>query len=181
MVCVELKTAEEVRAHARMVARRMIAQRFVAPKPPEPPIAPEPPMLPAAPAPIAHDLPPPAARTMPLGQASRVRVALRAAAEHYSLPMSRLLGPERYPSLIRPRHIAFFVARRLGASFKQIGRVANRDHSTVLHGYRTIHGWLEQGHLPELADVVDEIGSRAAAIAGRAWPPVAEAKCDERS
>lgn len=58
----------------------------------------------------------------------------------FNIPMADLVGPRRNGGLIRPRQIAMYLCKTLTVrSLPEIGRqFGNRDHTTVLHGYRRI-------------------------------------------
>jgi hypothetical protein len=69
-----------------------------------------------------------------------VVAVVRRIAERHGLSLAELRSPSREPHLVRSRWVAAAVARRIcGASLPQLGRVLNRDHSTVLHGLRQLH------------------------------------------
>jgi len=61
-------------------------------------------------------------------------------AEHYGLKVQELESPIRSRSIVRPRQIAMFLARKLTPrSYPEIGRrFGNRDHTTVMHAFETI-------------------------------------------
>ncbi len=53
--------------------------------------------------------------------------------------VDRLVGPSREAPLAWERHVAMWLIRQhTGLSFPQIGRLFNRDHSTVVHAVRRI-------------------------------------------
>lgn len=63
----------------------------------------------------------------------------RAVARYYGYGELDLSGGLRHGSLVRARQIAmWFIRRRLALSFPAIGAAFNRDHTTVIHGIRTI-------------------------------------------
>jgi Bacterial dnaA protein helix-turn-helix len=160
MSTAELRTAEEVRLYACMVQRRIEQQRCRRPPPPPPAIV--------TPAP-----------SLTMNATSPTRAALRMTADHYNLSIEVIVSYGRKHVLIGPRYVAFFVAHRLGASFVQIGRVAHRDHSTVVYGCRSIERQLACRCPPELIEIVDRIGARAASIVGRCWLPVRDLSYDD--
>ena len=61
-------------------------------------------------------------------------------AEHYGLKVQDLESANRQRSIVRPRQISMFLARKLTPrSYPEIGRrFGNRDHTTVMHAYETI-------------------------------------------
>lgn len=54
--------------------------------------------------------------------------------------MGELLGPQRMVQIVRPRHVAMYLAKKLmGQSLPVIGRsFGNKDHTTVLNACRRI-------------------------------------------
>jgi len=62
-----------------------------------------------------------------------------AATKVSGLKREDLVGPKRISRIARVRQAAMYVARQMtGLSFPEIGRRFNRDHTTVLHGYRRV-------------------------------------------
>ncbi len=51
-----------------------------------------------------------------------------------------LIGPQRKRDVetVYIRRIITYVARRLGASFPQIGKILEQDHTTIMHGMQWI-------------------------------------------
>lgn len=87
----------------------------------------------------------------------------RAVASAYSIGRADILGPRRWPHIIRPRQIAMYLAQTLTtASLPQIGRrFGLRDHTTVLHAVRKI-GRL----IAEDAELAARVGGIVVAIVG---------------
>jgi chromosomal replication initiator protein len=75
-------------------------------------------------------------------EAVRVRIddILRVVGRHYSVPRADLLSPRRARSIVRPRQVGMYLAKKLTPrSLPEIGRrFGGRDHSTVLHAVRKI-------------------------------------------
>jgi hypothetical protein len=172
---IELKTADEVRAHARMIQRRIDAQRNAPPEPsparrPPPPIA------------MHHDDEVPEGDDLlPLHAATgrnQTRAVLRIAAKYFGLSLEEVTSASRATAIAMPRQIGFFVARCLGASYPKIGRECRRDHSTVHHGCRCIKERVQTDDA--LAGTVDAIGTEAAAIFGVYWRPARAKQNDDR-
>lgn len=61
-------------------------------------------------------------------------------ASEYGISEDILLSPRRDKKYSHPRHVAMYLAREVrGATFAAIGRhYGGRDHTTVLHGVKTI-------------------------------------------
>lgn len=69
----------------------------------------------------------------------------RTVAEYFKLKLSDLLSKRRSRSVARPRQIAMYLSKELtNHSLPEIGNAfGGRDHTTVLHAYRTIEGFKE--------------------------------------
>ncbi len=73
-------------------------------------------------------------------QPVRIDDILRVVGRHYNVPKSDLLSPRRARSIVLPRQIGMYLAKKLTPrSLPEIGRrFGGRDHSTVLHAVRKI-------------------------------------------
>lgn len=71
---------------------------------------------------------------------------IRLVAEFYGVEVAALCGQSRSKELVRPRHIAMFLARgEAGASLPHIGTLmGGRDHTTILYGVNKITQEIEQ-------------------------------------
>ena len=59
--------------------------------------------------------------------------------ETYKVTISDLKSPSRKWIIVEPRHVIFYLARRYTRlSLNDIGGEFNRDHATVLNGFRTV-------------------------------------------
>ena len=57
----------------------------------------------------------------------------------YGVSLEQLIGERRHARLSLARHVAMYLFKiDLRMSLPQIGKVLNRDHTSVLHGYRRI-------------------------------------------
>ena len=76
----------------------------------------------------------------------RLRDIKRAVAAHYGFGARDLDGPWQSARLVRARHVALFLARRLTSqSLPQIGRAfGGRDHSTVIRAIARIEADLAE-------------------------------------
>lgn len=76
----------------------------------------------------------------------RVRIddILQVIGRHYNVSRTDLLSPRRDRSIVRPRQVGMYLAKKLTSrSLPEIGkRFGGRDHSTVLHAVRKIEGML---------------------------------------
>jgi chromosomal replication initiator protein len=69
-----------------------------------------------------------------------VRSIAALSAKYFGLKVSELVSPTRRRAVVQARNVAIYLARHLaGNSLEQLGRYfGGRDHTTILHGYRTI-------------------------------------------
>lgn len=83
---------------------------------------------------VLHDLFAMHARQVSIDEIQRV------VAEHYRVTVSDMLSKGRSRTVVRPRHVAIFLAKELtNYSLPEIGKAfGGRDHTTVLHAYRKI-------------------------------------------
>lgn len=88
---------------------------------------------------------------------------LKAVADHFRLDTSAIVGPSRQRDLSHPRQIAMYLMRAMTSySLPAIGAyLGNRDHSTVLHGYRKVASKLKSD-----SSLTDEIEFIQASILG---------------
>lgn len=54
-------------------------------------------------------------------------------AEGYGYTVADILGPKRRRHLVSVRRLCILMLREKGYSTTEIGRVMNRDHSTIVH------------------------------------------------
>lgn len=85
----------------------------------------------------------------------------RAVSERQHIGVSALKGPRGKPKIVRARHAAMYLSRRLTRhSFAVIGKhFGGRDHSTVLHGYRLVQQRIFRNEKTEtfIASMIDEL------------------------
>lgn len=110
-----------------------------------------------------------------------IKLIVLVTARYFQVSTSEILGRQRTVRLVRPRHVAMYLAKRLaGRSLPDIGRhMENRDHTTIMHGIRKIERLLAE-HDPIITEAVDaitiELGKVMAARAhGEAMPEPAPA------
>lgn len=67
---------------------------------------------------------------------------IRATAQHFKITKTEMLSKRRQANLSMARHVAMFLCKSLTLkSLPFIGReLGNRDHTTVIHGVRRVHG-----------------------------------------
>ena len=55
------------------------------------------------------------------------------ASQESGIAVASIKSNSRHKSVIRPRHAAMYIARNLlGMPYQQLGRIFNRDHSSVI-------------------------------------------------
>jgi chromosomal replication initiator protein len=73
--------------------------------------------------------------------ASPIRAMQRGVAAHFEISTAAMLSANRAHHIARPRHVAMWIARREHhATLHQIGRMFNRNHSSVTYAMRRIDG-----------------------------------------
>ena len=77
----------------------------------------------------------------------RVSKILREVAKEFDVPVNDLRGPSQAQHIVRPRQIAYLRLRdETNLSYPVIRRVmAERHHSTVMHGIKAVTKRLQQG------------------------------------
>jgi DnaA-like protein len=141
----ECQTASEVREHYKAVRERVRAWKPPEPRP-EPVVEPEP-------EPVVQHIEitvMPQSTAIQIHQQEAEPVFVRrhpsiyriigAVCRKYQVSRGDLLSARRPAYIVRPRHIAMYLARELTfRSMPYIGRqMGDRDHTTVLHGVRKI-------------------------------------------
>jgi len=74
-----------------------------------------------------------------------VKDIIHVVADQYRVSVTHMLSRRRQVCLMRPRHVAMYLARELTpASFLQIGRMmGGRDHATIMNGFEKINRLLQ--------------------------------------
>ena len=74
-----------------------------------------------------------------------VEEIIRLVASFYGTEIAAMCGQSRSKEMVRPRHVAMYLARDLaGASLPQIGAaMGGRDHTTILHAVNKISEEIE--------------------------------------
>jgi DnaA-like protein len=151
------KTADDVRANARRV--HLLRRETWKPRPIiiEPPPTPPPekkrPSRAVGPRVVAD--PPLPEPPPPVPLHISVRSVIQAAAAHFDVSFIDLLAMRRRHDLCYRRHIAMYVAAAVTtSSLVQIGRMFQRDHTTILHGVGRIKELISSGDTQANADVV---------------------------
>lgn len=160
----EFVDARELYNFYRELRARMKA--LAPPPPPLPPPAPELVEIVEPPAPDPEPRPPPEAEPaptppvpVPVRLSPPMRRIIHAAAQEFDMPLEAVCGPSRGRKYIAPRHVAMLLAYELtNFSLCAIGRVLNRDHTSVLHAIRSMRRKIADD--PILAIKVARVRSR---------------------
>ena len=86
-----------------------------------------------------------------------LRTIAKLAAKYFGLRVAELLSPSRRRAVVQARGIAMYLGRQLTAkSLEQLGKhFGGRDHTTVLHSYRSIEGRMQSD--PAMRRAVSDI------------------------
>ena len=82
-------------------------------------------------------------------------------ARKYSISMGQLLSPERTQSVVTPRQLAMYIARKFTTkSLPEIAKMFEKTHATIIHGVRNIEKRLdvEADLKASLAEILAEFG-----------------------
>lgn len=83
--------------------------------------------------------------------------------KHYGFTMSEMVAHRKYKTINEVRQIYMYLAYEFtDASFPQIGYVLNRDHTSVLYGWRKIRSRLQAGD----AQIVDAVRIMRGVLSG---------------
>jgi hypothetical protein len=136
----EFKSVGEMRAFYRNLRARM---RALGPQPPPPPPPPAPPAAPPHEEPIQTPL-------------LRMQRIVDAVALEFKVPQDAILSDSRIQICVTARHVVCLLAREFTyLSTIKIGRLLNRDHSTIIHAIKTIA--LKIANDPELRAKVERL------------------------
>lgn len=127
-------TQLQIDAHRAHVERQKRMGMFARPTlvaTPAPPAPPSPPVVVAPPAPEPPD------RPVSFPAVRRMNVVLCIAAQEFDIRVAEMKGVSRSRDFVVPRQVAIYICSAMfGSSLTAIGRVFNRDHSTVLNAIR---------------------------------------------
>lgn len=97
----------------------------------------------------------------------QIKTIIGVVAEHYGISASDIISSRRTANVVRPRQVAMYLAKTLTLrSLPAIGRLFDRDNTTVLHAVRKIEGLLKQD---------SQLAADIAGIQRRIGPPMQEA------
>ena len=73
----------------------------------------------------------------------RVKAIKAAVAQHYNVSVEDIDGPRRYAAIVRPRHVATYLAYRLTPhSTLVLGRLFKKDHTCVINSKKKVETWI---------------------------------------
>jgi hypothetical protein len=104
---------------------------------------------------------------IPAEKSITVDMVIRQVAAFYCIAPAEIKSDRRSAELIKPRHIAYLLARILTKqSFPAIGKKFNRDHSTLVSGIRKLN--------PMVPELMERLGenpklSWAVVVAEKVW------------
>lgn len=67
---------------------------------------------------------------------ARLKLLVLPMVEEFDIPWAVLVSPSREGHLLKPRRKIWHMLRNEGLSLPQIGKMFNRDHTTIMHGLR---------------------------------------------
>ncbi len=74
----------------------------------------------------------------------RAYQCVQAVANAYGMSPNFIMGRSRVSHIAEARQVVMYIlVRRRGMSANAVGRFLKRHHGSVLHGLRTVAGWLE--------------------------------------
>ena len=84
-----------------------------------------------------------------------------AVAKKYNVTMAQILSPERTQSIVTPRQLAMYIARKFTTrSLPEIAKMFDKTHATIIHGVRNIEKRLdvEEDLKSILSEILSEFG-----------------------
>lgn len=73
-----------------------------------------------------------------------IRAIVAAVSHQTGIPQAEILGQSRVRDVAKARQAAMALARRQGYSYPQIGRVFQRDHTTIIHACKVMGQAIQQ-------------------------------------
>jgi chromosomal replication initiator protein len=52
----------------------------------------------------------------------------------FDIKQGNLVSPKRNREIVQVRHVCYFLLKEKGLIYTKIGKLFNRDHSTIIHG-----------------------------------------------
>lgn len=89
----------------------------------------------------------------------RIRDVVTAASEVFGINRDDIMSGSRVGPIVMARKAAYLAARMEGHSFPEIGRIMDREHSTVKHGVNSARWYYDRD--PEYAAKIADIRAKA--------------------
>lgn len=67
-----------------------------------------------------------------------IKQAINDVCKDYDITYEQIISPTRMRTVSLPRQVAMFKLHQLGYSLVEIGKIFNKDHTTVIHAVRKI-------------------------------------------
>jgi len=101
-----------------------------------------------------------------------VRNIIKEEADRNRIPVDYLLGDTRTSKLVKIRHYTIWRARKeTGMSFSQLGKIFNRDHSSVIHAFYKLEREYERGGILQIrpAPPTEDLGRTRVVVPRIPW------------
>ncbi|MGH3825958.1 MAG: helix-turn-helix domain-containing protein [Pseudonocardiaceae bacterium] len=99
------------------------------------------------------------------GALVRASTVMVVASEYFGVTIEELRGARGVNAVAHARQVAMYLCRELTElSLPQIGRAFDRDHTTVMHAVRKVHGQMNQERTAEQVGDLTELVKRRAAV-----------------
>ena len=77
-----------------------------------------------------------------------IKQAIDEVCEDYNITYEQIISPTRLRIISLPRQVAMYKLHQLGYSLMEIGKIFNKDHTTVIHAVRKIEQ--QKGRYPDI-------------------------------
>ena len=75
---------------------------------------------------------------------TNLEIILETISDNYNISESLIKSKSRKDEIVKARHAYFYIAYKISRKgLAEIGRLVNRDHTTVIHGIRKIEGEID--------------------------------------
>ena len=80
-----------------------------------------------------------------------VTIIFEAVSKYFDVPIAGITGPARYSKNVMARQIAQYILRtKMKMPYKPIGRLFNRDHTSVIHSVKFVKGQINLKHQTDI-------------------------------
>jgi len=81
---------------------------------------------------------------------------IKVIADYFEITAVNIRNKERYRKFAYPRHISIYFMKKYGLmASTQIGRILNRDHTTILHSLDIVKNWIDTKD--EMIDKINDL------------------------